>query len=150
MLNWLMPPAPSLWIAANDSSLKFGRDHLWKTPISHRNMVGFDENGVEFIASVYPGECDHSNGDQKEHKKIKKLKHYPLWKFILLLTNHLPDKPLVSISITDSTLVLSHVCEPGASATTRACLHGALVGIWARGSWGSFRKRKFRSSIASS
>jgi hypothetical protein len=54
--------------------------------------VGFDENGVDFIASVYPGTSDRSKCRQKEHKKkIKKPVHYTLWKFILLLTNHIPD-----------------------------------------------------------
>lgn len=45
---------------------------------------------MDFIASVYPGKSDYSNGGQKEHKKIKKSVHYTLWKFIVMLTNHLP------------------------------------------------------------
>jgi hypothetical protein len=47
---------------------------------------------VDFIASVYPGESDHSNCRQEEHKKIKKPVHYTLWTFMRLLTNHLPDR----------------------------------------------------------
>jgi len=67
---------------------------------------------------------------------------------ISVATSVLPDKPLVSISITGSTSVPDHVCEPRASATTRACLHATSVHIWARDRLGSFRQRKFRSSIA--
>jgi hypothetical protein len=59
--------------------------------------VGFDESGVDFIASVYPGERDYSSGGQQEHRKIKKPMHYTLWKFILLLTNHLPERYLHSV-----------------------------------------------------
>jgi hypothetical protein len=72
--------------------LNYDGRYVGRPPISESNIVGFDENGVDFIASVYPGKSDYSNGRQKEHKKIKKSMHYTLWKFILLLTNHLPDR----------------------------------------------------------
>ena len=58
-----------------------------------------------------------------------------------------PGRPSASISIIGSKLALNRGCEPRASATTVACLHGTFVQGWAEDRLGSSRRRRSRELL---
>lgn len=91
-LEWQRTREWHLWTEerTKDDLLNYLGRYVGRPPVSESSIQNFDENGVDFIASVYSRKGNRRQGS--EHKKIKKPVHYSLGKFMRLLTNHLPGR----------------------------------------------------------
>ena len=93
-LEWQRTRKWHLWIEARTKNdlLNYDGRYDGRPPIAESNIKEVTEEGVLFIAKVYPGENANPNGRPRDHKKIEKLVLLDLRGFIKRITNHLPER----------------------------------------------------------
>jgi hypothetical protein len=93
-LAWQRTRNWHVWIEdlPKDHLLNYDGRYIGRPPIAESNIKAIDQNKVQFIAHVYPGEGKDLGPLSSEHKKIKKLVTLDLRQFMMRLTNHLPER----------------------------------------------------------
>ena len=92
-LEWQRTRKWHHWIEGRTKKdlLNYDGRYVGRPPIAESNIKEVTEEGVLFIAKVYPGDNTNPNGLPSAHKKVEKTVTLDLRGFIKRITNHLPE-----------------------------------------------------------